>query len=93
MLYDNLISLKIQKVNHTVIDGFQRLEPYAVATVARSNGHSDSKSTSSGSLSLQIDNTVKAGIGRLSVSQNTDPVVKENKVVTCGSYLPFTVKV
>ncbi|MQL93546.1 hypothetical protein Taro_026192 [Colocasia esculenta] len=71
-----------------VVD-ISRLEPYAIASVARSNGQSDSKSTSSGSLSLQIDNSVKAGMGRLSVSHNTDPIVKE-KVVTATGSVPST---
>ncbi|CAA6655698.1 unnamed protein product [Spirodela intermedia] len=71
-----------------VVD-ISRVEPYAVAP-PKSNGSSESKSVSSGSLSLQVDNTVKAGIGRLSISQNTEPVAKENKVVPSTGSVPGT---
>ncbi|XP_077231381.1 katanin p80 WD40 repeat-containing subunit B1 homolog KTN80.4-like isoform X2 [Tasmannia lanceolata] len=61
-----------------VVD-ISRIEPYAIASVARSNGHPESKSTSSGNLSVQMDSSVKASMGRLSVSQISDPIVKETK--------------
>jgi katanin p80 WD40 repeat-containing subunit B1 len=57
----------------------QRIEPYAISNVTRSNGLSESKSSSSGSLSVLNENTAKASLGRLSVSQNSDPLVNETK--------------
>ncbi|XP_062159219.1 katanin p80 WD40 repeat-containing subunit B1 homolog KTN80.4 isoform X2 [Alnus glutinosa] len=56
-----------------------RIEPYAISNVTRSNGHSESKSSSSGSLSVLNENTAKTSLGRLSVSQNSDPLVNETK--------------
>ncbi|XP_044489612.1 katanin p80 WD40 repeat-containing subunit B1 homolog KTN80.4 isoform X2 [Mangifera indica] len=61
-----------------VVD-ISRTEPYAVGSVTRSNGHSESKSSLGGHLSVLNENTGKAGLGRLSVSQNSDPLVKETK--------------
>lgn len=61
-----------------VVD-ISRIEPYSVASATRSNGRQESKSSASGNLSLMTDNSVKTGLGRLSVSQNPDPVVKETK--------------
>lgn len=43
------------------------------------NGHSEPKSSSGGSLSVLNENTTKASMGRLSVSQNPDPLMKETK--------------
>ncbi|PIA35318.1 hypothetical protein AQUCO_03500011v1 [Aquilegia coerulea] len=63
-----------------VVD-ISRIEPYSVATVPRSNGRQESKSTASGSLSVLTDNSVKASMGRLSVSQDPDPMVKEAKAL------------
>lgn len=57
----------------------QRIEPYAVSNVSRLNGHSESKSSSSGNLSVPNENTAKGSGGRLSISQNADPSVKEIK--------------
>ncbi|KAI4358074.1 hypothetical protein L6164_001978 [Bauhinia variegata] len=57
-----------------VVD-ISRIEPYALNNVNRLNGHSETKS-SSGSVSVLTENTVKA---RLSVSQNPDPLLKETK--------------
>ncbi|KNA18334.1 hypothetical protein SOVF_071810 [Spinacia oleracea] len=54
-----------------------RLEPYSVRT--RTNGHSELKSASTGNLSVQNENTVKVGSGRLSASHNSDVVEKETK--------------
>ncbi|XXG60478.1 hypothetical protein AAC387_Pa04g2379 [Persea americana] len=61
-----------------VVD-ISRIEPYAITSVARSNGNSESKSTSSGTISVQTENSIKQNMGRLSVSQNTDPIAKESK--------------
>ncbi|GAV86938.1 WD40 domain-containing protein/Katanin_con80 domain-containing protein [Cephalotus follicularis] len=55
-----------------------RIEPYAIGNVTRFNGHSESKSSSSGNLSVLNDNPSKATLGRLSVSQNSDLLVKES---------------
>ncbi|OVA10761.1 WD40 repeat [Macleaya cordata] len=63
-----------------VVD-ISRIEPYAVPSVTRSNGLQESKSTSSGNLSVLTDNSVKASMGRLSVSQNSDPIVKDTKAL------------
>lgn len=57
----------------------QQIEPYAVGNVTRLNGHSESKSSAGGNLSVLNENTAKATLGRLSVSQNSDPLVKETK--------------
>ena len=57
----------------------QRIEPYAISNVTRLNGHSESKSSSSGNLSVLNENTAKASLGRPAVSQNSDPLVKETK--------------
>ncbi|KAF5467572.1 hypothetical protein F2P56_011811 [Juglans regia] len=61
-----------------VVD-ISRIEPYAVSNVSRLNGHSESKSSSSGNLSVPNENTAKGSGGRLSISQNSDPSVKEIK--------------
>ncbi|KAK9275625.1 hypothetical protein L1049_022892 [Liquidambar formosana] len=61
-----------------VVD-ISRIEPYAIGNVTRSNGHPESKSTSSANLSVLTENTAKASLGRLSVSQNSDPLLKETK--------------
>ena len=45
----------------------------------RLNGHSESKSASSGNLSVLTENTTKAGLSRLSISQSTEPILKETK--------------
>ncbi|XP_031381688.1 katanin p80 WD40 repeat-containing subunit B1 homolog isoform X2 [Punica granatum] len=76
-----------------VVD-ISRIEPYAVGS-KRLNAQSESKSASSGSLSVLNENTVKPSsgrlsvsenttkptLGRLSVSQNSDLLVKETKSV------------
>ncbi|THU71793.1 hypothetical protein C4D60_Mb04t05260 [Musa balbisiana] len=51
-----------------VVD-LSRIEPYAISGAARSNGHSEPKSTSSGNPSMQTDNNIKSSMGRLSISQ------------------------
>lgn len=61
-----------------VVD-LSRIEPYAVGNVTRLNGHSESKSSSSGNLSVLTENTTKASLGRLSISQNTELIMKETK--------------
>ena len=47
--------------------------------MTRLNGHSESKSSSSGNLSVLTENTTKASLGRLSISQNTELIMKETK--------------
>ncbi|ONK64030.1 uncharacterized protein A4U43_C07F21380 [Asparagus officinalis] len=71
-----------------VVD-ISRIEPYAVPSIGRSNSRSESKSTSS-TLSLQADNSIKAGIGRLSVSQNPDTGAKEAKSTASTGSAPNT---
>lgn len=61
-----------------VVD-ISRIEPYGVGCVTRTNGHPESKSTSGGNQSLLTENTAKAGLGKPSLSQNSDPVMKEAK--------------
>lgn len=58
----------------------QRIEPYAIASAANLNGHSEPKSASSGSVSMQADNNIKSSMGRLSSSE---PNAKETKPVAC----------
>ena len=43
------------------------------------NGHSEPKSSSGGNLSVLNENTTKASMGRSSVSQNPETLVKETK--------------
>ncbi|KAB2043411.1 hypothetical protein ES319_D01G015200v1 [Gossypium barbadense] len=61
-----------------VVD-ISRIEPYAVGNAKRVNGHSEPKSHSGGNLSVLNENNTKASMGRLPVSQNPDPLVKETK--------------
>ncbi|TMW98488.1 hypothetical protein EJD97_003963 [Solanum chilense] len=60
-----------------VVD-ISRLEPYAMGSTTRLNGHSDVKSNSSMKLSNLAEDASKANLGRLSISQDSDPV-KETK--------------
>ncbi|KAF9587195.1 hypothetical protein IFM89_039584 [Coptis chinensis] len=69
-----------------VVD-ISRIEPYSVSSATRANGRQESKS-SSGNLAALTDSSVKSSLGRLSVSQNTDPVVKESKPI--GRLIPGT---
>ncbi|KAL0409081.1 UNVERIFIED_CONTAM: Katanin p80 WD40 repeat-containing subunit B1 [Sesamum radiatum] len=62
-----------------VVD-ISRIEPYAMGSTARLNGDSDSKSNSGGSTVLTEDN-VKANLGRLSISHNSESV-KETRSFT-----------
>lgn len=71
------IIFDLQLINLMLLLSFQRLEPYSVRT--RTNGHSELKSASTGNLSVQNENTVKVGSGRLSASHNSDVVEKETK--------------
>ncbi|XP_062108020.1 katanin p80 WD40 repeat-containing subunit B1 homolog KTN80.4-like isoform X2 [Humulus lupulus] len=61
-----------------VVD-ISRIEPYAVGTASRLNGHSESKSSNGSNLSVLSENTSKTSLGRLSVSQSSDPLAKETK--------------
>lgn len=54
----------------------QRIEPYNVSKI---NGRQEQISNSGGNLSVLTENTTKPSLGRLSVSQSSDPVVKETK--------------
>ncbi|XP_022944988.1 katanin p80 WD40 repeat-containing subunit B1 homolog [Cucurbita moschata] len=56
-----------------------RTEPYAINNVNRLNGRSEPKSSSN--LSLQNENNPKANFGGLSVSQTSDPLLKETKTL------------
>ncbi|KAJ0428236.1 putative transcription factor WD40-like family [Helianthus annuus] len=58
-----------------VVD-ISRTEPYKVS---KSNGHQEQITNSSGNLSVLTENTTKTSMGRLSVSQTSDSVVKETK--------------
>ncbi|XP_042490922.1 katanin p80 WD40 repeat-containing subunit B1 homolog KTN80.4-like, partial [Macadamia integrifolia] len=61
-----------------VVD-ISRIEPYAIASAARSNSHPELKSTSIGNLSVLTDNSAKISTGRISAIHNSDTVVKETK--------------
>ncbi|XWS63239.1 hypothetical protein CRYUN_Cryun06bG0078500 [Craigia yunnanensis] len=63
-----------------VVD-ISRIEPYAVGNANHVNGHSEPKSSSGGNLSVLNENMTKASMGRLSVSQNPDTLVKETKAL------------
>ncbi|XP_024027095.1 katanin p80 WD40 repeat-containing subunit B1 homolog [Morus notabilis] len=56
-----------------------RIEPYAVGNARRLNGHSESKTTAGGNICVLNENSSKASLGRLPVSQSSDPLVKETK--------------
>lgn len=56
-----------------------RIEPYAVGNARRLNGHSESKLSANENLSVLNENTSKASLGRLPVSQSSDPLAKETK--------------
>lgn len=58
-----------------VVD-ISRIEPYNVSKI---NGRQEQISNSGGNLSVLTENTTKPSLGRLSVSQSSDPVVKETK--------------
>lgn len=57
----------------------QRVEPYAIGSTPRSNSIQGSKANISGNISVLTENTAKTSSGRLSVSQNSDSVMKETK--------------
>ncbi|KAM1084940.1 hypothetical protein ACFX13_010946 [Malus domestica] len=56
-----------------------RIEPYAIGNASRLSGHSESKSLSGGNLSVLNENAAKSSLGRLSISHNSDSLVKETK--------------
>lgn len=60
-----------------VVD-ISRIEPYAMGSTTRLNGQSEMKSSSSGNLSVPVEDIAKVSLGRLSISQNSDSV-KETK--------------
>ncbi|KAM7487948.1 hypothetical protein LguiB_025432 [Lonicera macranthoides] len=61
-----------------VVD-ISRIEPYAIGNTTRLNGHAEPKSNSSGSISVLTENTGKPSLGRVSISQNSEAVLKETK--------------
>ncbi|KAJ6910184.1 katanin p80 WD40 repeat-containing subunit B1-like isoform X1 [Populus alba x Populus x berolinensis] len=61
-----------------VVD-ISRIEPYAIGNANRFNSHSESKSGAIGNQSVLLENNAKTSMGRLSVSQNSDVLVKETK--------------
>ncbi|CAI9097114.1 OLC1v1033442C1 [Oldenlandia corymbosa var. corymbosa] len=77
-----------------VVD-ISRIEPYAMGSTTRLNGQSESKTNMSGNLSVPSEDVVKASLGRLSISQNSDPVreiksssrlsTSQNSDLTAGS--------
>ncbi|XP_071702027.1 katanin p80 WD40 repeat-containing subunit B1 homolog KTN80.4-like isoform X2 [Rutidosis leptorrhynchoides] len=58
-----------------VVD-ISRIEPYNVSKI---NGRQQQISNSSGNPSVLTENSTKSSSGRLSVSHNTDPIVKDTK--------------
>ncbi|KAI3728586.1 hypothetical protein L6452_17224 [Arctium lappa] len=58
-----------------VVD-ISRIEPY---NVSKLSGHQEQVSNASGTLSVLTENTTKTSLGRLSISQSADPMVKETK--------------
>lgn len=65
-------------IHYINISLFQRIEPYSVVKAKCSSGQ-ESKTSSSGNQSILNENTSKSSSGRLSVSQNSEPFVKEAK--------------
>ncbi|KAE8672669.1 Katanin p80 WD40 repeat-containing subunit B1 [Hibiscus syriacus] len=61
-----------------VVD-ISRIEPYAIGTGNRVSGHADPKTSSGGNHSVLNENTVKPSMGKFSLSQNPDTLVKETK--------------
>uniref|UniRef100_A0A2P2M6Z8 Katanin p80 WD40 repeat-containing subunit B1 homolog n=1 Tax=Rhizophora mucronata TaxID=61149 RepID=A0A2P2M6Z8_RHIMU len=61
-----------------VVD-ISRIEPYAVNKIKQSSIDSESNSVANGNQSLLNENSVKTGLGRLSISQNSDCLAKETK--------------
>ncbi|KAL3830728.1 hypothetical protein ACJIZ3_019530 [Penstemon smallii] len=59
-----------------VVD-ISRIEPYAMSSTARLNGHFEPNSNSGGS-SITAEDNIKANMGRLSISHNSDSV-KESR--------------
>ncbi|KAM7274571.1 hypothetical protein ACFE04_016437 [Oxalis oulophora] len=61
-----------------VVD-ISRTEPTAIPNATRFGVQSESKSSPPRNLSVLNENSTKSSLGRLSVSQNADPLVKETK--------------
>ncbi|TYJ03197.1 hypothetical protein E1A91_A12G012200v1 [Gossypium mustelinum] len=61
-----------------VVD-ISRIDPHAVPDANCVNSHSEPKSSSGGNPTVLNENTTKASMGRLSVSQISDTLVKETK--------------
>ncbi|KAK4484117.1 hypothetical protein RD792_011349 [Penstemon davidsonii] len=59
---------------------FQRIEPYAMSSTARLNGHFEPNSNSGGS-SITAEDNIKANMGRLSISHNSDSVKESRSLV------------
>ncbi|XP_042379123.1 katanin p80 WD40 repeat-containing subunit B1 homolog KTN80.4-like isoform X1 [Zingiber officinale] len=54
------------------------IEPYAIGVAANLNG--EAKSILSGNLSMQTDSNIKSNMGKLSISQSSEPNPKETKL-------------
>ncbi|PKA65250.1 Katanin p80 WD40 repeat-containing subunit B1 like [Apostasia shenzhenica] len=67
-----------------------RVEPYTVASTARPNSRSESRSPLGSNLSFQTGNNLKDSVGRLSVSQNSEIVSKEAKPIASVGIVPAT---
>ncbi|XP_010521774.1 PREDICTED: katanin p80 WD40 repeat-containing subunit B1 homolog [Tarenaya hassleriana] len=63
-----------------VVD-LSRTEPYMAGGVTQPNDDSDKNSSSVKDQTILRDNSSKAVLGKLSVSQNTDPLLKETKIL------------
>ncbi|XP_047341054.1 katanin p80 WD40 repeat-containing subunit B1 homolog KTN80.4 [Impatiens glandulifera] len=61
-----------------VVD-ISRIEPYSLGNISRTNGHAESKQSSGANTPVLSENNTKSSHGRLSSSQNPDPVAKETK--------------
>ncbi|KAJ4838561.1 hypothetical protein Tsubulata_024645 [Turnera subulata] len=61
-----------------VVD-ISRTEPYSISNANRFNGHSETKTRANGNQSVLNENNEKTGVGRLSVSHNSDSMAKETK--------------
>ncbi|KAG6516354.1 hypothetical protein ZIOFF_026813 [Zingiber officinale] len=65
-------------VRSNFIRNFNLIEPYAIGVAANLNG--EAKSILSGNLSMQTDSNIKSNMGKLSISQSSEPNPKETKL-------------
>ncbi|KAG6511509.1 hypothetical protein ZIOFF_029577 [Zingiber officinale] len=68
-------------VRSNFIRNFNLIEPYAIGVAANLNG--EAKSILSGNLSMQTDSNIKSNMGKLSISQSSEPNPKETKLPPC----------